>query len=139
MRWRLVLLVLAALTWQPGSARAWLGRDLGCVALSDARGRDICAVLEREMEWTWFGHAIVSPGWRVTLETIRRGWCVLRISPADVPALEALRQSGDFRLETGATAFLALLRPAEQETNSVYHPGHPAYLLRLGCAEAGRS
>ena len=39
------------------------------------------------MEWTWTGHAIVSPSYRVTFGTVRRTHCALAISAQDTPTL----------------------------------------------------
>ena len=34
-------------------------------AISGARGGEISRALSAAREWTWLGHAIVSPGWRL--------------------------------------------------------------------------
>ena len=38
------------------------------------------------MEWTWTGHAIMSPSFRVTFETARRVYCALSVSGEDTAA-----------------------------------------------------
>jgi len=133
-------MLLAACAMAPSGANGvslW-SRDLGCAADADERARQVCQLLGEGMEWTWTGHAIISPGWRVTWETIRRAWCAAGLREDDAPALEALRRSPDFRLETGAAGLLALLRPAAQDPGTVYHPANPAYLPRAGCPEGRR-
>jgi hypothetical protein len=39
------------------------------------------------MEWTWLGHAIVSPGWRPSYVGVKNVFCRLAITTADIPAL----------------------------------------------------
>lgn len=39
------------------------------------------------MEWTWTGHAIIAPSFRVTFETARRSYCGLAISSKDTGTL----------------------------------------------------
>src|SRR5580765_3723240 len=48
-------------------------RNLSCSRFSAARERQICEALEREMEWTWSGHAIIAPSFRVTFATVKKG------------------------------------------------------------------
>jgi hypothetical protein len=62
-------------------------RNLSCSRFSAARERQICEALQREMEWTWTGHAIVSPSFRVTFGTARRVYCALSLSGEDTATL----------------------------------------------------
>jgi hypothetical protein len=39
------------------------------------------------MEWTWTGHAIISPSFRVTFETARRVYFALSLSGEDTATL----------------------------------------------------
>jgi hypothetical protein len=59
---------------------------LSCQRWSAARPNEICKTLEREMEWTR-GHAIVSPSYRVTFETVRRTYCALSVLAQDTAVL----------------------------------------------------
>src|SRR6476661_5594946 len=61
-------------------------RNLSCSRFSAARERQICEALEREMEWTWTGHAIIAPSFRVTFVTVKKVYCVLLISAQDTPS-----------------------------------------------------
>jgi len=67
------------------------------------------------MEWTWTGHAIISPGYRVTWESLRRVFCSLHIDSRDTRGLVHLvvwyrkGEWNDSRLEDGATSLLKLL------------------------------
>lgn len=80
-----LLLILAS---SSGVAAASLySRNLSCQRWSAARANEICKTLEREMEWTWTGHAIVSPSYRVTFETVRRTYCALSVSAQDTAVL----------------------------------------------------
>jgi hypothetical protein len=85
----LVLGPLIALTWPSGYM---VSRDIGCARASDARGRAICDSLASSMQWTWLGHAIISPGWRVTWPGLRDVYCRKHLESADVPILERLAQ-----------------------------------------------
>ena len=49
--------------------------------------------MQREMQWTWIGHAIVSPGWRVTFQSVARTYCGEKVGSKEIKSLEALRQS----------------------------------------------
>jgi len=62
------------------------------------------------------GHAIISPGYRVTWGSLRRVFCSLHINSGDTPSLVHLvvwyrkgEWRGDSRLEDAATALLKLL------------------------------
>src|SRR5258706_7006342 len=82
--------------------RSMGSRDLGCANVSGRAG-EICRALSASMEWTWMGHAIVSPGWRPTGRGIARVWCALHITNADLSILNDLGDaSSDWRLEAGA-------------------------------------
>jgi hypothetical protein len=76
-------LVLIIASSSGAGAASLYTRNLSCQRWSAARANEICKALEREMEWTWTGHAIVSPSYRVTFETVRRTYCALSISAQD--------------------------------------------------------
>src|SRR6187455_3418492 len=86
----LVLGLMLIFGW-PSSGMAI--RNLGCAQQADPRERQVCAALQEHMEWTWFGHAIVSPGWRVTFRTVREVYCGLSVGASDLAAIENLRKS----------------------------------------------
>jgi hypothetical protein len=92
------------------------------------------------MQWTWMGHAIVAPGFRVTWDGLARVWCATHITDADLPALEALRRaSDDWRLESSASNLILILKNRDgaggEPENSIFHPKNPSYILRNGCAK----
>jgi len=142
--------------------RAWAGsdihsRNLHCDDFELARTRTICHALEREMKWTWFGHAIVAPGFRPTFEGVAHVFCSLPIKAADAPAIFPmtgwLRKDNrmlDWRLESGAQWLVYLLRSNGLENftsdeirrdventvsnpTSIWNPNNPQYPLRNGC------
>ena len=91
------------------------------------------------MQWTWMGHAIVSPGWRVTFQSVVRTYCGEKISGKDIKSLEALRQSStDWRTESGADFLLRLVRnmdgSAHEDLSGVFGPHNNAYIVRNGCS-----
>lgn len=113
-------------------------RDLRCATVSDARGRSICQRLQREMEWTWTGHAIISPGWRVTFRSVVRTYCGEDVGSKDITSLEVLRQtSKDWRAESGADFLIRLVRAmdgsAHEDVNSIFNTGNPSFILKGGC------
>lgn len=107
-------------------------RDIGCESVENARGKDICAQLSRNMDWAWTGHSIISPGYRVTWATIRTVYCVLEIKKSDLAALEALKDAEDWRLQSGAESLMRLIRGGEDEA-SIFNPENPDYILKSGC------
>jgi hypothetical protein len=64
----------------------------------NTRMRELCASIERNLQNTCCGRAIVSPGYRATLKTVAAVWCDQRVKQEDLPALIALAESEDVRL-----------------------------------------
>jgi len=113
-------------------------RDLGCDR-QIGRAQEICLRLQRDMEWTWTGHAIISPGWRVTFASIARTYCAEHIRPDDISALRILRQSTkDWRAESGADFLIRLAQNKAggeaDDITSVVNPANPSYILKDGCS-----
>ena len=84
------------------------------------------------------GHAIISPGWRVTWNALRRVYCREQISTADLPVLETLKIGSDWRLEDGASDLIRLVGSsrANEPDNSIFNPTNPHYILKDGCVGA---
>lgn len=142
-----------------GSESYMYSRNLGCDAYGP-RAQDICRSFGREMEWSWLGHAVISPGWRTTFEGMRRVYCKNHIALKDVPALKEMAgykpfKTTDWRLEQGVVGLLTLLRAGGEAkaagipdgefdvrsgesfstgSDSVFNEQNPAYILRNGCA-----
>ena len=138
----LILVLLASGLTAAMLAMIWpdkrmVSRDIGCEAVASARGKQICTSLSKSMEWTWLGHAIVSPGWRVTWKSLGTVYCRQKINAADLPALEAMRMSSDWRLQDGADNLIRLVQSStgltSEPENSIFNPANPQYLLKNGC------
>ena len=131
-----LLALVLALCWPDGEMGS---RDIGCARVAPGRSQEICRALAESMEWTWFGHAIVSPGWRVTWDGLAHVWCAVHITDADIPLLDTLRHgSADWRLESGAEDLIHLLKSRNsagaEDDGSLFDPKNPSWILKGGCA-----
>jgi hypothetical protein len=130
----LALLIIVA-----GDLAPWrYSRDMKCGEQTGQRARGICMSVERNLEFTWLGHAIISPGYRTTWKTIVTVWCEQQITREDVKELHTLSESDDWRLASAAESLLRLLTGHDQygspePENSIFNPSNPSYLLRDGC------
>ncbi len=91
--------LVLALCWPSGYM---VSRDIGCARVHSGRGNHICNALSSSMEWSWMGHPIISPGWRMTWVGLGRVYCREKIIAADLPELQALKGGSDWRLQDGA-------------------------------------
>jgi hypothetical protein len=82
-----VIALLVCATPAFANADSLYSRNLSCDRWRAARESEICWGLEREMEWTWTGHAILSPSLRVTFRTTKVVYCSLRIRAEDTKSL----------------------------------------------------
>ena len=113
-------------------------RHMQCEEQADSRARAICESIERNVVYTCCGHAIVSPGFRSTLETVVSVWCEQRVNTNDIKALNSLSISSDTRLKSTAESLLRLLTGNDQYGNpeadvSILNPSHSSYILKDGC------
>lgn len=113
-------------------------RHMQCEEQTDRRARAICKSIERNVVYTCCGHAIVSPGFRSTLETVVSVWCQQRINTKDINALNSLSEAKDRRLKSTAESLLRLLTGHDQYGNreadvSILNPSHSSYVLKDGC------
>jgi len=130
-----ILLLLCVVVYGLLPEHGMGSRDLGC---DQQRGRaqEICRRLAREMQWTWMGHAVISPGWRVTFESVTRTYCAERVGPEDVQALKNLRRTTkDWRAESGADFLIRLVqnRDGGENITSIFNRAHPSFILKGGC------
>ena len=129
------IIALALATGWPD--KKMISRDIGCANVSPGRGTEICQALSDEMEWTWMGHAIISPGWRVTWNGLRRVYCREKMRAADLTVLETLKTGSDWRLQDGAEGLIRLVGslsdPSNEPETSIFNPTNPHYLLKNGC------
>lgn len=116
-----------------------VSRDIGCAKVDSGRGKNICNNLSASMEWTWMGHAIISPGWRVTWDGLGRVYCHEKITAADIPVLESLKRGSDWRLEDGADDLIRLTMNSGgkgiEDENSIFNPKNASYILKGGCTK----
>src|SRR5258708_5108531 len=126
----IVIAVVLVMSWPD---KKMISRDIGCANVTPGRGNQICRALSDSMEWTWMGHAIISPGWRVTWNALRRVYCREKIGAADLTALETMKKSSDWRLQDGADDLIRLVGSrggtAYEPENSIFNPENPYYIL----------
>jgi hypothetical protein len=122
----------AAMAW-PDSRM--ISRDIGCASVEAGRGREICQALSDSMQWTWMGHAIISPGWRVTWDSLLRVYCREHIGPPDIPTLKSMAFAADWRLQDGAQNLIRLVDGTNEAETSIFNPRNPDYLLKSGCRD----
>jgi len=113
-------------------------RDVKCGEQAELRARDICESIERNLEYTCCGHAIISPGYRSTWKTVVAVWCEQQIKREDMKLLHALSESDDWRLAFAAESLLRLLTGLDpyghpEAENSIFNPLNPSYILSDGC------
>jgi hypothetical protein len=129
-----VCFILVFLLLMPDGRMA--SRDIGCAKVPPGRANHICNALSASMHWTWLGHAIISPGWRLNWSDIRQVYCDEKITDADLTILETLKRGADWRLQNGADSLIRIVsgrnEGAEPE-NSVFNPNNPYYILKNGC------
>jgi hypothetical protein len=122
-------------------------RNLLCDQISDTRESEICRSIERNQNYEFFGHAIISFGYQVSFDGARRAWCELNIQGTDEALLKRMsyknyvdsHSNSDMRLSDGATILSHLLdaqlhpNPDLYPVNSIYSPQSPDYLLKVPC------
>lgn len=120
MRYIFLVAIVSLLLISPLSlaSNALLTRNLDCDKERTPRAQTICRALEHEMHWEWFGHAIVSPSFRVNFDSVREVYCRLPIRTNDTTTLVEMalsQQAGNMRnaqIENGASGLLYLLGTA---------------------------
>ncbi len=137
-RYAILSVAIAGLFFAPLIVAVWPSegmrtRDLGCSKVTSPRAAAICQSVSASMKWTWLGHAIIAPGWRVEWSSLRRAYCESNIASADIPELEKLESTRDPRLQNAAENLIQLLRPEKEDPSSIFHPGNPEYLLKQKC------
>ena len=132
----IVVAVVLLMAWPD---KGMTSQDIGCANVTPERPKAVCQALSESMEWTWMGHAIISPGWRVTWNSLRQVYCRERINATDLPALEYLKRGSDWRLQDGADGLTRLIGSASGQAhepqNSIFNPANPQYILKGGCVQ----
>lgn len=100
----------------PSAAGGLYSRDLDCGSQPSARGKKICRALEQALAWTWTGHAIISPSFRVNTESVRDVYCSLPITAEDTRTLidmvvspEVIAEFWQSQLDNGVRSLLSML------------------------------
>jgi hypothetical protein len=100
----------------PSAADTLYRRNLNCDQQSTEQAARICRVMEQEIEWTWLGHAIISPGYRMTLASELKVYCKLPIRVDDTATLIAMSLHPEYRanaaqvqVRNGARGLLKML------------------------------
>lgn len=115
-------------------------KNLNCGELQNPRKEEICKSLEKYQEYTFFGHAMISAGYRSTYATIKNSWCELSLNEADLERLKAMES--DYKLSPpliqGSGMLYSLLdanlnKDSIMYSNSMYSPTSPNYLIKDGC------
>ena len=137
-RWLVVGALLAGVIAFSWPSKEMVSRDIGCARVDDGRPRELCNAIASSMQWTWMGHAIVSPGWRVTWSGIRDVYCRQHVGAVDLPALRHLAQPlvGDWRLQDGAEDLVHIVQSvagSSEPATSIFNPRNPSYILKRGC------
>jgi hypothetical protein len=66
-------------------------RDIGCAEIAQGRSRQICEAISASLTWQWTGHATIAPGYKPSIEGIRKVYCGLNIGEEDVGGLQFLK------------------------------------------------
>ena len=138
----IALLLLPAPLWAKNYSG--FGRDIGCAKMDAGRAQKICEAIATSLEWQWFGHGTIAAGYKPSFAGIRRTYCAMKISKADVVVLEKLRaydfvkkDAPDWRLESGATILLKIVSNldglGDEPETSIYNPQNKDYILKGGC------
>ena len=83
---RTALAIMSLLSF-PLSAGGLYSHNLECEKQTSKRSTEICAALQDALEWSWTGHAIISPGFRMDVNRVLKVYCVMPITNADTPIL----------------------------------------------------
>ncbi|MDH3702613.1 MAG: hypothetical protein OEU46_14995 [Alphaproteobacteria bacterium] len=97
---RRIAVILVVLFSSAPAAGSLYSRDLDCETQGSPRARDICTAVEHGLEWTWKGHAIISPSFRATTKTTAGVFCTLTIGPNDTPTLVQMALDTNYRKNT---------------------------------------
>ncbi|MEH6471928.1 MAG: hypothetical protein V7752_11810 [Halopseudomonas sp.] len=91
-------------------------RDLACQQQVSPRAVELCHALQDALAWSWTGHAIISPGFRVDTERVRDLYCRLPVTATDTPALVEIALSAtdasdkaNVQLYSGTLSLLSML------------------------------
>ena len=110
------IVAVLCLVSSPLAADNLYTRNLGCQEQTSGRAKVICHALAEALEWRWTGHAIISPGFRISFDGLRHVYCSLPITYRDTEllvdmAFHAESRSGtkQAQINHGVVALLLML------------------------------
>ena len=137
------VIVVIGLLWLVawGDFDEWrYSKNLHCAELQNPRKIEICKSIEKYQEYEFFGHAMISAGYRSSFTTTKKAWCELSLTEADFALLEDMRYDYGLssQLRTGSGMLYNLLDAnLNPDSNlylgSVYGTSSSDYLIRDGC------
>lgn len=117
-------------------------KNLHCMTYQNARRVEICRSIEKYQEYGFFGHAIISAGYRPSFTTVKKAWCELSLTEADLKLLKDMQYDYSLspQLMDGSGMLYSLLNAnLNQGSNlyigSVYDTSSPDYLIKDGCSK----
>lgn len=148
-KYTLIILVTLLVFWVVafGDFREFrYSKNLHCNRIADDREAEICKILEKNQNYEFFGHAIVSFGYQIDFVGARNAWCELHIEEKDEMLLKKMkfghytdsRLDIDSRINNGADILFSLLNAklypdSPLYEGSVYSPWSSDYLLKAPC------
>ena len=112
---RVTLIALCLFSMQ-SAANGLYSRNLLCDNQASRRSREICTALQDALEWSWTGHAIISPSFRISTERLKDVYCSLPIVPGDtselidmVASTENSSEMYKIQINSGVMSLLSLL------------------------------
>lgn len=130
MKYAIKLTIIAILGLLYGYAKP---EKPNCTA-QNGRALEICKAISDNLEWQWFGHAIIAPDWKPGFKTAHNAYCALNLTSNDISTLKELSSSArDWRLQTGADDLIRLLNPENEPENSIFSSQNPDYILKDRC------
>lgn len=117
-------------------------KDLHCMTFQNSRKVEICKSIEKHQEYGFFGHAIISAGYRSSFATAKKAWCELFLTEADLNLLRDMQYDYSLspQLFVGSGMLFSLLDAtlnpgSDLYIGSVYDPSSSDYLIKKGCIE----
>lgn len=121
-------------------------KNLHCEQLQNSRQEEICKSIETYQEYEFFGHAMISVGYRSSFVTARKAWCELSLTEKDLELLKEMQYPPielPVQLQVGSGMLFSLLDAqlhpdSPQYVGSLYDPTSASYLLEGGCPVSHR-
>jgi hypothetical protein len=118
-------------------------KNLHCEKLKNSREIEICKSIEKNQEYSLYGHSMFSAGYRSSFTTAKKSWCDLNLNKEDLDILNKIQYDLQLapQLSSGAWFLYNLLNTkinpnspeAINNKGSVYSPSSSDYILKDGC------